>query len=251
MDGKNETSSQLSSLQVSPHSLHLVISQLLLNPCSLLRVYFPACLENTATAHLIVWICQSSNKTLLLFSFLPFALVSLTEETQVTGARSDSGLEWDPGRLFRLTIWRALILTASWKEKQSFTDHTPVLDSQMEAANCVGECVYSSSSWMKCQHFIVGVGGDWAAALSLLKRASPFVVKQVEPPRKRAKPGCRHKEHAACWRCGTVNAGVCLTGRRAVEKTSTNTFCRDTKPVGCGSVRIKCKPRPHFHDVAA
>lgn len=37
-----------------------------------------------------------------------------------------------------------------------------------------GECVYSSSSHIKCQHFTVGVSGDWAVVLLLLTCPSCF-----------------------------------------------------------------------------
>ena len=89
-----------------------------------------------ATKHLSDGICHDSNNTQVLFSF-----------------------RWGPASLLsREDLLRQLL----YREEKSSLTWSPLLNWQTEEEEVVGECVFSSSSHLKYQHFTAGVSGDWA-----------------------------------------------------------------------------------------
>lgn len=81
-----------------------------------------------------------------------------------------------------------------WKREKANTLVTA------EGAKHCGECMFPSSSWLKCQHFSAGVSRDWAAVLVLWKRPSCFCPRTWEATAAlrgcsapRSAPACRPK----------------------------------------------------------
>lgn len=113
-----------------------------------------------------------------------------------------------------------------WKREKASTLVTA------EGAKHCGECMFPSSSWLKCQHFRAGVSRDWAAVLVLWKRPSCFCPRTweatatrgaLQPRRAACRPkvqlgqhGCAHLP-ACLWRVGTDNTDMFAKARVVIS----------------------------------